>query len=97
MFRGEEGSTPRASRHKDPDSSTLFCFHSSHLFIQVSVLREGGVGKRMAETPLPHHTPGTRQWGRRSTKESPKTGDVCNHSVPLGTGAGIVEHRQIEK
>ena len=60
VFRGEEGSTLRDWRHEDPDSST--CFVSILLTFHPSFHFEGGgvSGKRMVETPLPLHTPGTR-------------------------------------
>ena len=37
--QGEEGSASRASRHENPEALVLL--HSSHLFNQSSVLREG--------------------------------------------------------
>ena len=60
--RGEEGSTPRASRYEDPDRSTFFCHHPIFSsFSSIFRFEGGGVsGERVADTPLPHHTPGTR-------------------------------------
>ena len=48
--RGEEGVASRASRHENAEALVLL--HSSHIFIQSSVLREGvSRGMRGGDTP----------------------------------------------
>ena len=68
--QGEEGVAARASRHENAEA--LILLHSSHIFIQSSVTREGVSQERAAETPLPlHHAGGRHKWGCSSTEADP--------------------------
>ena len=60
--QGEEGVAARASRHENAEA--LILLHSSHIFIQSSVTREGGVsGTRGGDTPPAPPRRGTTQVG----------------------------------
>ena len=68
--QGEEGVAARASRHKNAE--TLILLHSSHIFIQSSVTREGvSRGTRGGDTPPAPQGRGRHKWGCRSTEADP--------------------------
>ena len=68
--QGEEGVAARASRHENAE--TLILLHSSHIFIQSSVTREGvSRGTRGGDTPPAPPRWGRRKWGCRSTEADP--------------------------
>ena len=57
--QGEEGVASRASRHENAEALVLL--HSSHIFIQSSVLKGGGVsGNARRRHPSCSTMPGTR-------------------------------------
>ena len=55
--QGEEGVAARASRHENAE--TLILLHSSHIFIQSSVTREGVSRGTRRRHPSRSTTPGT--------------------------------------
>ena len=60
--QGEEGVAARASRHENAEA--LILLHSSHIFIQSSVTREGvSRGTRGGDTPPAPPRRGTTQVG----------------------------------
>ena len=68
--QGEEGVAARASRHENAE--TLILLHSSHIFIQSSVTREGvSRGTCGGDTPPAPPRRGRRKWGCRSTEADP--------------------------
>ena len=68
--QGEEGVAARASRHENAE--TLILLHSSHIFIQSSVTREGvSRGTRGGDTPPAPPRRGRHKWGCRSTEADP--------------------------
>ena len=68
--QGGEGVAARASRHENAEA--LILLHSSHIFIQSSVTREGVSQERAAETPLPlHHAGGRHKWGAAPLRQTP--------------------------
>ena len=69
--QGEEGVAARASRHGNAE--TLILLHSSHIFIQSSVTREGvSRGTRGGDTPPAPPRRGRHKWGCRSTEADPR-------------------------
>ena len=88
---GLEGLEARESR------GASFCF--IHTFSSnFSVLREGVSREtRSGDTPPAPSLQGRNSGDTTPLRQALETKAVCNHSVPLSTGAGILPHRQNRK
>ena len=90
---GRGGIDPEGLKVRGSGQQYFFCHHPILLifFINVSVLREGVCREtRGGHNPPAPHPSRTTLLGRGSWEAAPPR-------VPIGRGAGIVEHRQIEK
>ena len=69
--QGEEGVASRASRHENAEALVLL--HSSHIFIQSSVLREGvSRGTRSGDTPPAPPHQGRDSEGAAPLRQTPE-------------------------
>ena len=69
--QGEEGVALRASRHENAEALVLL--HSSHIFIQSSVLREGvSLGMRGGDTPPAPPHQGRDSGGAAPLRQTPE-------------------------
>ena len=69
--QGEEGVASRASRHENAEALVLL--HSSHIFIQSSVLREGvSRGTRGGDTPPASPHQGRDSGGAAPLRQTPE-------------------------